>query len=56
MITLIPADRHFATASGTAALGGSIMDMRPTNVRASVGKLISSASKLNPFGYSPASR
>merc|ERR1719228_1798629 len=30
MITLIPAERHLATASGTAARGGSIMDMSPT--------------------------
>uniref|UniRef100_A0A915KQ30 Uncharacterized protein n=1 Tax=Romanomermis culicivorax TaxID=13658 RepID=A0A915KQ30_ROMCU len=29
--TFIPADLHFATASGTAALGGSIKDIRPTN-------------------------
>ena len=31
-LTLIPADLHFATASGTAALGGSIIDIRPTKV------------------------
>merc|ERR1719414_2734809 len=33
MITLIPADRHLVTASGTAALGGSIIDMSPRNLR-----------------------
>merc|ERR1712110_1135541 len=43
MITLIPADLHFKTASGTAALGGSIMDMRPTKRRPSSGKFSSSA-------------
>merc|ERR1719433_1554917 len=32
MMTLIPADLHLVTASGTAALGGSIMDISPTNL------------------------
>merc|ERR1711934_264963 len=45
MITLIPADLHLSTASGTAALGGSIMDMRPTNLRPLSGKFSSSGSK-----------
>uniref|UniRef100_A0A915HIG3 Uncharacterized protein n=1 Tax=Romanomermis culicivorax TaxID=13658 RepID=A0A915HIG3_ROMCU len=35
----MPADRHLATASGTAALGGSIMDIKPTKRRFSNGKL-----------------
>ena len=34
--TLIPADLHFVTASGTAALGGSIIDINPTNLRSYV--------------------
>ena len=51
MMTLIPADLHLATASGTAALGGSIIDIRPTNLRPSRGKLTSSASKGYPLGY-----
>ncbi|CAG5106645.1 Protein of unknown function [Cotesia congregata] len=51
MITLIPADRHLATASGTAARGGSIMDMSPTKRRFSVGKLGSSELNLKPTGY-----
>ena len=46
MMTLIPAERHLETASGTAARGGSIMEMRPTKRRPSSGKLGSSASKL----------
>ena len=50
MITLIPADRHLTTASGTVARGGSIMDMRPTNRRPVVGKFTMSASKLKPGG------
>ena len=33
MMTLMPALLHLATASGTAARGGSIMDMRPTNLQ-----------------------
>lgn len=49
--TLIPAERHLPTASGTAARGGSIMDMRPTKQRLSVWKFTSSVSKANPFGY-----
>jgi len=43
--TLIPALLHFPTASGTAARGGSIIDISPTNVRFSRGKLTSSESK-----------
>ena len=31
LITLMPAARTLATASGTAALGGSIIEARPTN-------------------------
>lgn len=50
-LTLIPADRHLPTASGTAARGGSIMDMRPTKQRLSVWKLTSSVSKAKPLGY-----
>ena len=38
MITLIPALRHLLTASGTAARGGSIMDIRPTKHKFSSGK------------------
>ncbi len=51
MMTLIPAERHLPTASGTAARGGSIMDIRPTKHRLSVWKLTSSVSKANPLGY-----
>jgi len=40
----MPALRHFWTASGTAALGGSIMEMRPTKRSPSNGKFGSSAS------------
>nr|CAD7408667.1 unnamed protein product [Timema poppensis] len=50
MITWIPADRHLDTASGTAARGGSIIDIRPTKRRLVNGKLGSSASNLNPLG------
>lgn len=39
-LPLMPAERHFATASGTAALGGSIMDMRPTNRMPVIGASI----------------
>lgn len=49
-ITLIPAERHLPTASGTAARGGSIMEMRPRKQSCSVGKFVSSLSKLNPRG------
>ncbi|KAF3857444.1 hypothetical protein F7725_009303 [Dissostichus mawsoni] len=41
---------HFPTASGTAARGGSIMDMRPMKQRFSVGKFTSSVSKAKPSG------
>ena len=44
MMTLIPALRHFPTASGTAARGGSIMDMRPTNRSPVRGKFSASES------------
>ena len=44
MMTLIPADLHLDTASGTAALGGSIMEMSPTKHSPSRGKFGSSAS------------
>lgn len=50
MMTLIPAERHLATASGTAARGGSIMDMRPTNRIPLSGKFGSSQSNLKPNG------
>lgn len=49
-ITLIPAERHLPTASGTAARGGSIMEMRPRKQSCSVGKFTSSQSKVNPRG------
>lgn len=48
--TLIPALRHLPTASGTAALGGSIMEMSPTKQRFSTGKFTSSVSNWNPSG------
>jgi len=48
--TLIPALLHLPTASGTAARGGSIMDMRPTKHRFSVGKFTSSVSNAKPSG------
>jgi hypothetical protein len=38
MMTLIPADRHLETASGTAARGGSIIAMSPTNLNPFNGK------------------
>ena len=49
-ITLMPAERHLPTASGTAARGGSIMEMRPRKQSCSVGKFMSSQSKVNPRG------
>ena len=49
-LTLIPALLHFSTASGTAALGGSIIAISPTNVRLSNGKLTLSVSNWNPGG------
>lgn len=49
-ITLIPAERHLPTASGTAARGGSIMEMRPRKQSCSTGKFMSSQSKVNPRG------
>ena len=39
MMTLIPALRHLLTASGTAARGGSIIDIKPTKHKSSRGKL-----------------
>ena len=50
MMTLMPAERHLATASGTAARGGSIIDIRPTKRSPSTGKLGSSALNLKPTG------
>ena len=38
MITLMPAERHFSTASGTLERGGSMREMRPTKQRSSRGK------------------
>lgn len=38
------------TASGTAARGGSIMEMRPRKQSLSVGKFMSSQSKVYPRG------
>lgn len=32
IITLIPADWHFLIAKGTDYLGGSIKDIKPTNI------------------------
>lgn len=49
--TLMPAERHLPTASGTAARGGSIIDIRPTKQRFSVWKLTSSVSKAKPLEY-----
>lgn len=48
--TLMPALRHFPTASGTAARGGSIMEISPRKQRLSVGKFTSSQSKAKPRG------
>lgn len=45
-ITLIPALRHLETASGTAARGGSIIDINPTKRKLSVGKFGSSELNL----------
>lgn len=50
LITLMPAERHLPTASGTAARGGSIMEMRPRKQSLSVGKFMSSQSKVYPRG------
>lgn len=52
----MPALRHLPTASGTAARGGSIMDMSPTKQSFSVGKFSSSVSNLNPRGNFPDGR
>lgn len=49
-VTLMPAERHLPTASGTAARGGSIMEMRPRKQSCSVGKFGSSQLKLKPRG------
>ena len=38
LITFIPAERHLVTASGTAARGGSIIDIRPTNLKVESAK------------------
>lgn len=54
--TLMPALRHLPTASGTAALGGSIMDISPTKQSFSVGKFSSSVSNLKPRGNFPDGR
>lgn len=54
--TLMPALRHLPTASGTAARGGSIMDMSPTKQSFSVGKFSSSVSNLKPRGNFPEGR
>ena len=51
ILTLMPADRHLATASGTAALGGSIIDMSPTNRSPVSGKFSASASNSYDGGY-----
>ena len=52
----MPALLHLPTASGTAARGGSIMDMRPTKRRPVTGKLGPSASKAKLGGNSSAGR
>ena len=54
MTTRIPAERHRRTASGTAARGGSIMDIKPTNLKSLMGKLMFSMSNLKPTGKSAA--
>ena len=54
--TLMPAERHLVTASGTAARGGSIIDNSPTNRSPVSGKFSSSASNLNPGGNCVAGR
>src|SRR6218665_319160 len=56
IMTLMPAERHFDTASGTAALGGSIIDMSPTKRRPVRGKFSSSPSPGNPMGNSSSGR
>ena len=38
MMTFMPAERHFSTASGTLDRGGSMREMRPTKQRFSRGK------------------
>ena len=53
---LIPALLHFPTASGTAARGGSIIAIKPINVRFSRGKLTSSVSNLKPGGKASVGR
>lgn len=52
--TLIPELRHFMTASGTVARGGSIIEMRPTKHRSFSGKFPLSASNGYPGPYSEA--
>ena len=52
MMTLIPALRQVATASGTFGLGGSIKDMMPMNRSPSRGKFSDSASNGYPIGNS----
>ena len=39
MYTLIPAERHLLTASGTLGRGGSIIEKSPTKHNPSMGKL-----------------
>jgi len=51
LYTLMPAERHLATASGTAALGGSIIDMRPTKRSPVNGKFSASESNTYDDGY-----
>ncbi len=46
--TLIPALRHLPTASGTAARGGSIMEMRPTNTGSQWGSSLLQHQMQNP--------
>lgn len=50
MDTLMPAERHFPTASGTAARGGSIMEIKPRKQSWLTGKFTSSQSNSNPLG------
>ena len=53
IITFIPADLHFKTAKGTESFGGSINDIKPTNVKSSNLKLnfsFEDTLKGNPFG------
>jgi hypothetical protein len=42
-MTLILALRHFSTAYGTVSFGGSISEIRPTNVKSAIGKFNFSA-------------